>query len=168
MTASYVLNELSEAAALDAAQKMWQAADKVLLIVEPGTPKAFARLLKIRDCLCADGANVLAPCPHNGKCPLNGDDWCHFACRVARSKLHKQLKSASMGYEDEKFCYMAFGRQVPTEAFERIIKPVKVSKAMVSFEVCRSDGTIARQNVAARDKVAYKAAKKWNWGDKIS
>lgn len=168
VTASYVLNELSEEAALNAAQKMWRAAGKVLLIVEPGTPKAFTRLLKIRDSLCADGANVLAPCPHNGKCPLVGDDWCHFACRVARSKLHKQLKSASMGYEDEKFCFMAFGRQVQTAACERIIKPVKISKAMAVFEVCRSDGKIARQNVAARDKAAYKAAKKCDWGDKIS
>lgn len=168
VTASYVLNELSEEAALAAAQKMWQAAGRVMLIVEPGTPKAFARLLKIREKLCSGGAKVLAPCPHNGKCPLVGDDWCHFACRVARSKLHKQLKAASMGYEDEKFCFMAFGRQAASESYGRVIKPVKVNKASVALEVCRSDGTIARQNVAARDKANYKAAKKCDWGDKIS
>jgi SAM-dependent methyltransferase len=103
VVASYVLNELSPEDALRAALGMWAAAGHLLVLVEPGTPKAFAGLRALRQPLLDAGAHLLAPCPHQGPCPLPPEDWCHFTVRVARSRLAKALKGGDAPYEDEKF-----------------------------------------------------------------
>ena len=136
--------------------------------MEPGTPKAFKGLLEIRNQLIQYGAKVLAPCPHEEKCNLSDNDWCHFSCRIARSKLHKQLKSASMGYEDEKFCYMVFGRQDGSCSYKRVLKKPEINKAEIKLEICAENGEIRRDIISVRDKQNYKNAKKIEWGDKIS
>ena len=38
-------------------------------------------------------AHVVAPCPHDGKCPMEGTkSWCHFAQRFQRSDLQRRHK----------------------------------------------------------------------------
>ncbi len=63
---------------------MWAKTRDTLLIVEPGTPAGYARIIALRAQLIASGAHVAAPCPHDGQCPLEAPDWCHFtsACRA--------------------------------------------------------------------------------------
>ena len=165
VTASYMLNELPVQDREKAILKLWQSAKQVLLIVEPGTPKAFASLRELRDILLRAGANVVAPCPHHDKCPLERENWCHFSTRIARSRLHKQLKSAEMGYEDEKFCYMAFSRQPIALSYERILRDPKVTKAEIACEVCRANAQKETIKISVRDKNMYKKAKKLGWGD---
>lgn len=42
----------------------------------------------------AAGAHVVAPCPHDGGCPMDGtDSWCHFAQRFQRTALQKDTKT---------------------------------------------------------------------------
>ncbi|MBU7599344.1 small ribosomal subunit Rsm22 family protein [Streptomyces sp. P38-E01] len=111
VTLSYVLGELTEddrAAAVRAAAE----AASVVVVVEPGTPEGYARVLAARQALVDAGRTVLAPCPHSGRCPIvPGQDWCHFSVRVARSSLHRQIKGGSLGHEDEKFSYVAAVRR---------------------------------------------------------
>lgn len=164
VTASYVLNELNEAEALSAALKMWHAADKILLIVEAGTPENYKRLQKIRTLLTNAGAYVIAPCPGEYKCPLNGADWCHFSCRVARSRLHKQLKGATMGYEDEKFTYLALSREPSAQPYARILSAPSRDKSGVSLKLC-TEGSCIQQKISARDKDLSRMTKKLKWGD---
>ena len=39
------------------------------------------------------GAYVVAPCPHDGQCPMEGTkSWCHFAQRFQRSDLQRRHK----------------------------------------------------------------------------
>lgn len=41
----------------------------------------------------AKEAHVVAPCPHDGGCPMEGTkSWCHFAQRFQRSHLQRQHK----------------------------------------------------------------------------
>jgi len=165
VTASYILNELHDAYQEKAILKLWQATEQVLLIVEPGTPKVFANLLKLRDILLQAGAYVIAPCPHQQKCPLKNDDWCHFSARIARSRLHRQAKSAEMGYEDEKYCYMAFSHQPLSFSYQRILKKPMITKAEVAFDICSFDGKNNVEKISVKNKSMYKKAKKLAWGD---
>ncbi|GGJ00311.1 rRNA methyltransferase [Alicyclobacillus cellulosilyticus] len=105
--ASYVLGELADAAQAVLMATLWEMAEDVLVIIEPGTPAGFARVRKAREWLRGLGAHILAPCPHDGACPLPAADWCHFAARVARSRVHRHVKQGELAYEDEKFSFLA-------------------------------------------------------------
>ena len=56
------------------AAMMWTKTRDTLLIVEPGTPAGYARIIALRTQLIALGAHVAAPCPHDGRCPLASGD----------------------------------------------------------------------------------------------
>lgn len=61
MIASYVINELPDAARQKLVAAMWAKTLDTLLIVEPGTPAGYQRILDARAMLIADGGHVLAP-----------------------------------------------------------------------------------------------------------
>src|SRR4051794_38840682 len=105
--ASYVINELDDPARERLANLMWAKTVDTLLVVEPGTPAGTQRMLELRRRLIAQGAHVIAPCPHDAACPLAPPDWCHFTQRLPRSRALKRLKAAELPYEDEKFIYVA-------------------------------------------------------------
>ena len=123
---NYVLNELDRNSRINAINKMWNMTNKMMLIVEPGTPEGFSLIREIRDYLISIGAHVIAPCTHMGVC-LN--TWCHFSTRVSRSKLHKDLKGGDAPYEDEKYCYIAFSKSVITPCENRILRHPQINPA---------------------------------------
>ncbi|KAF3321354.1 methyltransferase-like protein 17 [Carex littledalei] len=69
------------------------------------------------------GSFVVAPCPHDGKCPLeNTSKYCHFVQRLERTSSQRVYKRSGgkplRGFEDEKFCYVALRRgKRPQEAW---------------------------------------------------
>lgn len=162
--ASYVLNEMSEAEREAAVLKLWNAAERMLLIVEPGTPAAYRGLMGVRDRLLALGAHLAAPCPHASACPMGEDDWCHFRCRIPRSRLHKRLKDGDAPYEDEKFSYLAVTREPAARAEARIIRHPWTDKGRITLELCAPDG-LWRLDVHKKDGDLYKRARKADWGD---
>ncbi|WP_428814769.1 small ribosomal subunit Rsm22 family protein [Streptomyces albus subsp. chlorinus] len=170
VTVSYVLGELAEGdrrAVVDAAAR---AARGAVVLVEPGTPDGYLRIREARDALLAAGLRVLAPCPHDGTCPLLvGEDWCHFAVRVARSSLHRRVKGGELAYEDEKYSYVAAVRGEAAEgqgpAAGRILRKPRLRKGQVLLDVCGHDGSPARRTVTKRDGATYRAARKAEWGD---
>ena len=162
---SYVLNELSDVDRLKAVDKLWTATDKMLLIIEPGTPVGFNNLKKIREYLLKEGAYMVAPCPHEDKCIMPEEEWCHFACRVERSKMHRQLKG-ELSYEDEKFAYLAVSRELVDKVNARILRRPKIGKGNIIVQTCSSEG-IENKNILKRDKELFKTIKKAQWGDKF-
>lgn len=167
VTASYVLNELEPKQRAEAVKKLWNAAEKLLVIIEPGTPKGFTSLLEMRSLLIDFGAHIIAPCPCDEECPLPSDDWCHFSARVARTKLHKLLKGGDAPYEDEKFCYIAAVRSSAESAVSRIIRHPKIESGKITLELCTASG-ISQKIVTKKDGAAFKRARKANWGDDLS
>jgi ribosomal protein RSM22 (predicted rRNA methylase) len=132
--------------------------------VEPGTPSGYAKLMKIREILKDLGGFLWAPCPHSLPCPLLKGDWCHFSVRVSRTSLHRQLKSADLGYEDEKFSYLIFGKE-PIAAFQaRVIRRPAKHSGFVELMTCQKDG-IKKEVYSKKDKEIYKQRKKLEWGD---
>lgn len=166
--ASYVLNEMNEADRMSAVDKMWDNTKQMLLIVEPGTPVGSANIRSIRDYLIGRGAYVVAPCPHSDRCPVSEDDWCHFTCRVSRSRLHKMVKDADAPYEDEKFSYIALSRTPNTLPQARIMRHPMVQKGRIGLTLCQSNGQIEQVGIQKRDGDAYRFAKKSVCGDAFS
>lgn len=162
--ASYVLGEMAEADRKAALTKLWDAAGKMLLIVEPGTPDGFAQLNAAREELLAAGAHIAAPCPHEENCRLPKDDWCHFTCRVPRSRLHKLLKEGDAPYEDEKFAYLAFAKFQTKKPAARILRHPKIAKGRICLELCGQEEN-ARLTVTKKDGERFRAARKAKNGD---
>ena len=159
---SYCLNELTASARKKAVLDLWQSADKLLLLVEPGTPEGFSQLKEARGLLLSQGGNIAAPCPHNGDCLLPEDDWCHFTARVARSKLHKQLKGGDAPYEDEKFCFLAVVR-TPCEGAARILRHPKIESGKITLRLCTQHGICDK--IVTKKSPFFKAARKSDSGD---
>ncbi|DBA84954.1 TPA: hypothetical protein ACH3X2_005695 [Trebouxia sp. C0005] len=139
VVASYVLTEMqSDAARQQAVDMLWRQTKDVLVLVEPGTPSGSAHIRHARTQVLSGGssnsalkqshkgiqleapskqsqpvgAHVVAPCPHDGKCPMEGTkSWCHFAQRFQRSDLQRRHKVLPGGhgartYQDERFSYV--------------------------------------------------------------
>ncbi len=162
---SYALGELDHASA--AVDSAWKAARGMLVIVEPGTPRNFATLAPMRLQLIAHGGYLVAPCPHEKQCPMAiSGDWCHFASRLERSALHRQMKGGALGYEDEKFSYLAFskGKDTAGKADARIVRHPLIHSGHIKLSLCEPDG-LREQTVTRSQKAAFRAARRAKWGD---
>jgi ribosomal protein RSM22 (predicted rRNA methylase) len=166
VVASYMIGELDDAERSALTELMWAKTGDTLLIVEPGTPAGYARILAARQKLIAAGAHVAAPCPHDGTCPLAAPDWCHFTQRLPRSRAHKQLKSAELPYEDEKFIYVALTRAPVTRRPARMLAQPTITKVAVTAKLCTDHGVVETA-APRRNKIAYARFRKYNWGDAV-
>ncbi len=164
--ASYLIGEVTETERRQFAERLWDKTRDTLLVVEPGTPKGYARIIELRRQLIADGAHVAAPCPHDGECPLQAPDWCHFSQRLPRLRAHIQIKGAELPFEDEKFSYVVLTRKPADRRFSRVLAQPVVSKIEVSAKLCKADG-VGLAKAPRRDKAAYAKARRWNWGDAV-
>ncbi|WP_306215876.1 small ribosomal subunit Rsm22 family protein [Actinoplanes sp. RD1] len=167
VTISYVLGELTAPAQAELLDRARRAAG-VLLVIEPGTPAGYERILQARTTLLKHGLTVAAPCPHQDACPLAParGDWCHFAARVNRSALHRRLKNAQLGHEDEKFSFVAVA---PGPALlvpdGRLLRHPQFRKGMVTMQLCRSDGSAGPEIVSKKHGNLYRTARDVEWGD---
>ncbi|SED53819.1 small ribosomal subunit Rsm22 family protein [Streptomyces sp. KS_5] len=165
VTVSYVLNELTardRATLLDTVAS----AARTVVIVEPGTPDGYTRVIEARDRLIAAGFRIAAPCPHSAACPIvPGTDWCHFSARVSRSSLHRRIKGGSLAYEDEKFSYVAATRLPATPAPARVVRKPQIRKGQVLLDLCETDPSLHRTTITKRHGDLYKAARDTEWGD---
>lgn len=168
VVASYAFAEWDAGRALALAAKLWAACDGLLLVIEPGTPAGFRRIRAVRESLIAAGAKIGAPCVGEYDCPLAGDDWCHFAVRLPRSRAHIRAKNAELPFEDEKFSYVVAFRETialaPVSA--RILARPHRTKPALRLKLCTPKG-LEDRIVPARDRPAFKAAVKKDWGDAL-
>ena len=164
--ASYVIGELGDAERTALAETLWSKTKDTLLVVEPGTPAGYARIISLRAQLIAAGGHVAAPCPHDGACPLIAPDWCHFSQRLQRSRAHKQVKGAEVPFEDERFVYVALTRTPVTARPSRVLAQPDVSKVEISAKLCTAEGVVVAK-VPRRTKADYARARRWRWGDAI-
>ncbi|XP_021288973.1 methyltransferase-like protein 17, mitochondrial [Herrania umbratica] len=137
--ASYVLGEVpSLKDRITIVRQLWNLTRDVLVLVEPGTPhgsniisqmRSHILWMEKRKCRKAkankegskdlidlrSGAFIIAPCPHDGCCPLEkSGKYCHFVQRLQRTSSQRAYKRSKgdplRGFEDEKFCFVAFRR----------------------------------------------------------
>lgn len=161
---AYVLNELAPADQHRLVERLWPLTADTLVVVEPGTPVGWQRILAARRQLIEAGAHVIAPCPHANECPLQPPDWCHFARRVARSRIHRQAKRADVPWEDEKFSYVAVSREPALAMGARVIAHPRKNSGRVMLKLCRPDGTVGDQLFSRRDGAPFRRASRSDWG----
>jgi ribosomal protein RSM22 (predicted rRNA methylase) len=166
VTASYVAGEIAPAERAAFARSLWAATTQTLVVIEPGTPAGYERIMEIRSLLVGEGAYVASPCPHDGPCPLIAPDWCHFAQRLPRSRDHLQVKGVAVPFEDEKFSYLALMRSAPPRIDARMLAPPVVTKGAVSAKLCTAGGLV-HEVAARRDAATYRRNKSWRWGDAV-
>lgn len=157
-----------------------------LIVVEPGSPMGFRLINDTRNWIRAKGsetANIVAPCPHQNKCPLAGskDRWCNF-----QQKYERYPKDVLSKYPQEKmvrigrFSYLVMtkGKMMDEEKavtpaersmyWPRIIKPPQRKKGHVWLELCNIEGNVDIRTVTKsqkKEKGWYKDARKSRWGD---
>lgn len=165
VTMAYVLDELAPNAISPLVERLWALTTGTLLIVEPGTPAGWVRILAVRRQLLAAGAHVVAPCPHEAPCPLSPPDWCHFSRRVARSRLHRLTKSADVPWEDEKFTYLAASRMPATMHGARVLAPPRTASGRIALKLCKPSGRAEDMLFTKRDGEKFKQARRLDWGD---
>ena len=82
--------------------------------------------------------------------------WCHFPARVEPTRLHKLLKSGSLGYEDEKFSYLIFGKTPSQIVGGRIVGNPKKASGLAEFSLCQ-DGKIKEISISRKQENFRKA-----------
>lgn len=164
VVASYVLGELDQPE--NAVGEWWRDTMGALVIIEPGTPAGFERILLARAQLVAAGATVAAPCPHNAACPLTDPGWCHFAARVTRSRLHREIKGGTLSTEDEKFSYVAATRFAMGARPPRIVREPARHGGHVRLELCADTGLYGE--TVSKRVPDYPRIRKLRWGDVLA
>lgn len=167
VVSSYMLNEFSDEARISAVKKLWDATNKLLLIIEPGTPEAFKKMKLVREYLIECGGKMIAPCVHNQKCELPENDWCQFTCRISRTRLHKILKGGDSPFEDEKFFYLAVQKnfdECNRNEGARILRHPKIESGKITLKLCDKNG-IYEKMVTKKEKEVFKTARKIASGD---
>jgi ribosomal protein RSM22 (predicted rRNA methylase) len=169
VAASYALAEIAPAALAGTVERLWAATQGLLVLVEPGTPAGYQRLLAVRDQLIAAGGAILAPCPHQQPCPLAAPDWCHFSQRLARSRDHRLAKGAETPFEDEKFSYLVVARPgvAADVSTPRVLAPPRAGKPGIELKLCTPAGALENRFAARRDKAAYAVARRIDWGEAL-
>lgn len=164
-TMSYALGELPEQ---DRPQVVRWLADgaAMVIIIEPGTPAGYATIAAARQVLAEQGMTIVAPCPHEGRCPIQpGRDWCHFSVRLPRSSLHRQIKSGTLSFEDEKFSYVAAASGRWPGVGARVLRHPQKRKGVVSLRLCTEQEGVRDVIVSKRQGDLYRRARDAGWGD---
>ncbi len=169
VVASYALAEIAPTAQDALVERLWAACAGLLILVEPGTPAGYERILAARTRLLAAGAALAGPCPHALACPLTPPDWCHFVQRLPRSRDHRLAKGADAPFEDEKFIWLAAARAgvVASPYAARILAPPRQAKPGIELKLCVETGALEHRFVPRRDKPAFAAARRLAWGDVV-
>ena len=163
----HVLNELDPQQQTQIVAWAWEATAGMLLIVEPGTPAAFAVVRAARDQLLVAGAATIAPCTHDRPCPLQ-NDWCHFPQRLNRPEFQRRARGSSSQWEDSKFSFAAMARFAPPEPiWGRVIAEPETSKAYAETLISTQAG-VARYRAFKRYREAFRRMRELVWGEALA
>jgi ribosomal protein RSM22 (predicted rRNA methylase) len=105
VTMAYVLNELAPKVRHSILQQLWQLTADTLVIVEPGTPAGWQRIIAARNQLIEAGAHVIAPCPHARACPLQPRTGATSpSASPARASIDKPNRGRPLGRREVQLC----------------------------------------------------------------
>ncbi|CEL98183.1 unnamed protein product [Vitrella brassicaformis CCMP3155] len=162
-----------------------------MVVIEPGTPTGFRFIHGVREIFIKELGDkkfhFVAPCPHEGMCPLavTGKDWCHFSQRLHKIPHYIYNKGYRCNnIDDEKFSFLVIRKQpgprvlyktedeAPFPALKsyfwpRIIYPSLKRGEHVLIDVCAAPQNFERLAVTKSQSHAfgYRQARTSMWGD---
>ncbi|CAA7264757.1 unnamed protein product [Cyclocybe aegerita] len=111
-------------------KEMWDSGAHTIVLIDHNTPEGFRAIAHAREYilelgqaeledaelatehLC--GSHVLAPCPHDGACPLLRSGGhpliCGFSQRIQRPSFVQKTKQSKVGHEDVEYSYVVIQR----------------------------------------------------------
>ena len=164
---SYSLGELGFEQQLDVLKRAIVSSQDTIVIVEPGTTHGYETLMRARDYLIGNNFFIHAPCFHTQLCPKRGSGWCHFSARVERSRIHRQIKGGTLGYEDEKYCFIIASKHPEKNNFFTILDTPKIEKHRLRLNLCTPQGQKIFE-CKANNRELFKTLKKKGWGEMVS
>lgn len=147
---SHVLNEVDEKTLGEIKQLISKAA--LTIWVEPGTHAISHKLIALREEFRAI-KQILAPCPHQNRCPMTGTEnahhWCHNFAEPPSEVFHSAFwGSFSRGLKIDlrslatSFLILSEQKIPLTVEGDRILGRAKRLKAHLEFILCTQDGKI--------------------------
>ncbi|PVF99847.1 Rsm22-domain-containing protein [Serendipita vermifera] len=140
-------------------KEMWESGADTMVIIDQGTKEGFTAVTDAREYLLqvgnADesqpGVHVVAPCPHDGACPLRSTpDICNFPQRFIRPEFQKKTKHAKRSYEDTYYSYVVIQRgrrpEKPLEPFQGIRRI-----AQAETEPAVTEGEISAESISVQE-----------------
>lgn len=109
-------------------KEMWESGADVIVLIDHGTKAGFESIAQAREYLLrrkesadsethtenSSGCHVIAPCPHDGACPLHHPGStrlvCGFSQRLQRPSFIRRTKHSGVGHEDVEYSYIAIRR----------------------------------------------------------
>lgn len=183
--AQAVLNELPLGDDADAARSAWisrWARQGLTAIIEPALRATTQPLQRARDHLLAsaDSIHVIAPCPHQSRCPMLAEsdrDWCHEVRTIDPTPRVMQVQSITRRRDDRtKFSFMVFApmhvlstrlqsdESLPDGATSlsslqgRLVSDALNSKGKCERVVCASNGQLLKLRLLDRERTDDNAA----------
>ncbi|KAG8760224.1 37S ribosomal protein S22 [Serendipita sp. 396] len=148
---AFVLSQLpTPAARKQLVKEMWESEAETMIIVDQGTVDGFRAVADAREYLLRlgnaksnePGAHVVAPCAHDGKCPLRDTpDRCSFRQRFQRPDFQRKTKHAKNSFEDVYYSYTVI---------KRGRRPLKPAPLPLSFSSKTLDEDRSSSDDAAR------------------
>ncbi|TFY79446.1 hypothetical protein EWM64_g4571 [Hericium alpestre] len=110
-------------------KEMWESGAEVIIIIDHNTRAGFQNIIEAREYLLnmgrretedpdgdsqIKGAYIVAPCPHDGACPLYHSDSADLVCgssqRLQRPPFVRKTKHSGKGHEDVGYSYVVIRR----------------------------------------------------------
>ena len=77
--------------------------------------------------------------------------------------MHRRIKDAELGYEDEKFSYVAVAREPVDLPASRIIRRPQQRPGLIELETCAPEG-VRTVRAPHHERETFRAARKAAWG----
>ncbi|MEO3885379.1 small ribosomal subunit Rsm22 family protein [Nonomuraea sp. B5E05] len=84
---------------------------------------------------------------------------------MPRSALHRGVKAGTLGFEDERFSYVAAATSRWPRAGGRVLRHPRGRKGLVSLRVCTDEDGVRGVTVSRRHGGLYRLARDTGWGD---
>lgn len=160
----------------------------LLVIFQPGSPRGFRMIHDTREWFRNEKKEgtwrFVAPCSHNGVCPLSkkADWWCNFEQKAERYQKEVLPGKKTKNFDYERFSYIVILKEsqdeksdpvpkkdVAAESFKwsRVIRPAIKRSGHAIMDLCTPEGEFKRLIVSRSDgqKAGWRRAKKIKWGD---